>query len=121
MSRDTRPLPLQAESRAALAFATALTEGEFSKAHGMLARDSAQEFSVIELQARYEEMVSYWPSPATRCEVMEIADDPELLKRSDEVAWAYVSIVGSECAEAVTVCITDDLRVRVEKHGWGRP
>lgn len=90
----------------AVRFATALTDGDFTSAHDMLAPDLKSEYPVDELETRFREMVEYGDSPA-RVDgfAQTMVEWPS--KGDKDLGWVYVSISGDDFGEAITVVVTE--------------
>jgi len=113
---------LEAASCVAQRFAEFLSEGQFEKAAELVA--SSLDLSANDLKVEYEEMTIYddEPDPGP-FEVMVMQCTPDMPNmEADDVAWAYVSISGTEFNEAVTVMISQDNGgLRITDLEWGRP
>jgi hypothetical protein len=88
--------------RAALAFAHALTDGDFAAAHNQLSASLKSSVSPEELKKNYEEMIGAYDSPPSLVDLTTTMDVwPG--KQQNDIEWAYVTIAGKDWAEAVTL------------------
>ena len=100
-------------TRVAVAFAEALTRGDWAGAHEMLALSLRDELQAADLNREFQEMTSYWVGPPTELK-LGLADSER----------AYVAIYGESGSvqEAVDVrVIREDGRWLIDDIVWGRP
>lgn len=102
-------------------FAQALTEKRYADAHAQLTAAQQKLWPPDKLARQYEEMTSYGSGPAKVDGHSEFLDSwPE--RQSQDMGWAYISISGSDFAEAVTVIVSDENGIPKIRHlEWGRP
>ena len=115
---------MKAYEQVAVNFATALVERRWVNALQLLTRSMRREYSAGELEENLDSMYSgYADGPATK-----VIFDPEVswedwpAKQKDDAGMAYVSVVGDDFNEAVTVIVSQigpDLLIR--EIIWGRP
>src|SRR2546429_380241 len=85
-----------AHGKTAFAFARALADGDFDKAHQMLTKGLGSEFPPARLKERYEQMIAYAEN-ASAIEVDVIVTHEEWsAKQLSDVGWAYASISGRD-------------------------
>jgi hypothetical protein len=113
-------------ARVALAFADALTRGDWDAAHQLLSPSAQEELPPHQLRARYEQMTSYWEHPSDSIELAEVEDEiPARARRGEtDIAWAYVAIYseGRSWQEAVIVrVVRERSREMIAEVIWGRP
>jgi hypothetical protein len=98
-------------------FAWALLKGDYDVAHGMLSPDLKDQYSVVQLQGSFEEMMSLTDTDALPD--VEVMDNGELGNSSlDNEGWAYVAIR----SEAVTVTVRRfGPEYLITELIWGRP
>ena len=94
-------------------FAQHLVARDFAAAGAMLATPTPPD----ELKQRYEAMVAPIGKIASTQVMETMTDWPE--KKSGDLGWAYVALVGETGSEAVTVVVTRDKKIRSVE--WGRP
>ena len=106
---------------AALAFAHALTDGDFAAAHNQLSASLKSSLSAEKLEKNYEEMIGVYDSPPSLVDLTTTMDVwPG--KQENDIGWAYVTIAGKDWAEAVTVVIaSENGSLVVRSLEWGRP
>jgi len=108
----------------AVAFASALVDGDFSKAHALLTPTLRQEMTPASLR---EKLYSMWRGYSTG-EPRSIHFDEEFshedwpAKLPGDIGWAYVGIEGDGFVEAVTVTVADvEGSLLIRDIEWGRP
>jgi hypothetical protein len=113
-----KPTP---HGQVAAAFARALVDGDFDKAHGLLTSKARKDWPAGDLRRSFQEMIEYLESPPTRVQVTnEMSDWPG--RQPGDIGWAYASIEAEDGAEAVTVVVaSEDGRPLVRSIEWGRP
>lgn len=105
----------------ALAFASALAAGDFTRARELLAPEQRKAITSVELRGTYEAMISYGGTPADEVEVMNVMETWPA-KEPGDIGWAYVAISGDGYGEGIAVVVAavgSDLLVRDIE--WGRP
>jgi hypothetical protein len=105
-------------------FATALVNGDFARAHGLLAPELRAQLTPDGLRERLYRMFRGYSDGEPRevwfDEEFQMDDWPD--KRTDDVGWAYVSITGDNFVEAVTVIVAKvDGGLFIRNIEWGRP
>jgi hypothetical protein len=110
----------------AVAFASALAEGDFARAQGLLAPELRTQLSPAvlseELHAMYDGYAGGEPTGIHYDEQFFMSDWPA--KEPHDVGWTYVSIVGEAFVGAVTVIVAevnDTLLTLIRAVEWGRP
>ena|SRR5215475_5372723 len=108
----------------AVAFASALVEGDFARANGLLApqlRDQLSEATLREeLYGMFRSYADGEPRSIHYDERFSMAEWPA--KESHDVGWAYVSILGEDFVEAVAVIVAEvDGTLLIRAVEWGRP
>ena len=108
-------------TEAAIAFARALTSGDFAAAYGMTSREYRRGTSLGAMQTAYEALVPAEFGPVSSVEVgLRLDSWPE--KEPTDVSWVYVSIGGDVFSEAVIVVVTtEDGALRLRDVQFGRP
>jgi hypothetical protein len=99
--------PDSSYGKAALKFAHALTNRNFSAAHEQLSSSLRSSLSAEDLKENYERMINAYDSPPSLVDLtttMEVWPD----KQPNDIEWAYVTIAGADWAEAVTVVIANE-------------
>lgn len=114
----------KAYAETAVAFSSALSSGDWERAHAFLAPDLQAEMSPSLLRREYLRLFpdSTEGSPAIVHFDEQFAMDDWPDKQPGDVGWAYVSLCGDDVIEGVTVIVTDaggELRIRSVE--WGRP
>jgi hypothetical protein len=111
-------------SKIAIDFAAALLEGNYELAHGLLSPELKHGFSPEDLHLEFELMYSGY----SEGEPTQIMFDPQFTmtnwpgKRPGDIGWVYVSIVGDDFVEAITVVISDiEGEYLISEIEWGRP
>jgi hypothetical protein len=111
-------------SKIATDFATALLEGDYELAHGFLAPELKQSMSPEDLHLEFKSMYSGYSDE----EPIRIVFDPQFTmtnwpgKGPGDIGWVYVSIVGDDFVEAVTVVISEiEGESLISEIEWGRP
>jgi len=108
----------------AVAFASALAQGDFERAHALLSPELRTRLSPAilseELHAMYRGYADGEPTGIHYDEQFFMTEWP--YKEPRDVGWAYVSIVGEGFVEAVTVIVTEvDGTLLIRTVEWGRP
>jgi len=109
----------------AVAFATALVEGNFERAKGMLGSPLSESMTAADLKNRFDQMYrSYAEDDRPR----RVSFDAQFsgqewpAKHNGDVGWAYVTVLGDECVEAVTVTVAQSAgNLFIRDVEWGRP
>jgi len=108
----------------AVDFASAMVHGEFTEAHRLLAPKLREELSPARLQDEYYGMFCGY----TDGEPYEVGYraqsfvDEWPAKEPGDVGWAYISVLGEDFVEAVTVVVADvDGMLLIRDIEWGRP
>lgn len=117
--------PLDPEAvQVALDFTQALVDGNFERANSLLAPDIRGIMTPEQLQLDYEGMIDFYARPQSA----HVVFDPQFTmtswpdKRPGDVGWAYVSIVGDDFVEAVSVVIAEvQGELLIREIEWGRP
>jgi hypothetical protein len=108
----------------AAAFASALVEGDYARAHALLAPPLQQQFTPATLRENLYAMFRLYASgePKNILFDEEFAQTDWPGKLPNDVGWAYVGIEGDDFLEAVTVTIADiDGNHLIRDIIWGRP
>jgi hypothetical protein len=116
---------LAAYQELAVAFASALVEGDFARAKEMLGPPLSETTSAADLQVRFDQMyLGYAEDDRPK----QISFDPQFsgeewpAKQEGDVGWAYVAVLGDECVEAVTLTIAKaGEKLLIRDVEWGRP
>jgi len=117
----------QADTRASVQvakdFGDLLARGDYGTAHALLTSEARALYSAKKLKRALKTMTAYAPGPIRQVEVMEdfvLEDWPD--KKEGDLAWVYVSLVGDDYAEAVSLVLAKELEaVRIRHLEWGRP
>jgi hypothetical protein len=105
----------------ALRFATALNVGDFATAHELLSQAQRAALSAFDLQKEFETMTAQGAGEKLEVEVSESLKDWPT-KQGHDLGWAYVSISGQSCSEAVAVIVSNEAgRLCIRDLEWGRP
>lgn len=117
MRSDAKQVTIDTGSR----FANALVEKRYGDAISMLAVVLKKSWSEEKLRSRYEEMISYGTGPVKvdgHTEFMEAWPD----RKPGDIGWAYISLSGSDFAEAITVVVAEENgEPKIRELEWGRP
>ena len=118
---------MQHYSSVGLAFGQALVDEDFERAFQLLSPNLQRQCSPTELRKKLGEMLSYAPEDKPVRAVL----DRELMastntdwphKQPDDLGWVYVSILGEEFVEAVTVTVAQiNGKMLIRDIEWGRP
>lgn len=108
----------------AVAFASALSSGDWERAHTLLAPELQAEMPPAHLR---RECLRLFPDfsesspPIVQFDEQFAMDDwPD--KRPGDAGWVYVSLCGEDVIEAVTVIVTEaGGALRIRSVEWGRP
>jgi len=108
----------------AVAFASALVDGDFARAESLLApelrRRLTQEMLRENLYAMFRGYADGEPRDITFNEQFQTEEWPA--KFTGDVAWVYVGIEGDNFNEAVSVLVADvDGKLLIREVEWGRP
>jgi hypothetical protein len=108
----------------AVAFASALVEGDFARAHGLLAPALRDRLSPSALRAEFYAMFRGYtdgePMSIDYDEQFSMTEWPD--KEPHDVGSAYVGIIGEGFVEAADVTVAEvDGRLLVRLIEWGRP
>jgi hypothetical protein len=108
----------------ALQFGEYLVAGEFERAHELLAPNLAASLTSQDLRSPLVAMYSY----ASGDQPVKASFDPQFAweawpqKQAGDLGGAYVSILGDEFVEAVTVIVAAvNGQPRIRQIEWGRP
>jgi hypothetical protein len=105
----------------ALAFAQALSAGEYTTAHGMLAQSLRESITAGQLKSEFEAMIDAEAGSAVFVDVMMVLDDWPAKEKGD-VGWAYCAVGGEVYSEGVTVVVTSENGSHlIRSIEWGRP
>jgi hypothetical protein len=115
--------PIKPFEEVAIAFASALVEGNFAAAHALLSSSLKETVSSVSLRDAFLRMVRlYEPEKPTSIHFADFSMETWPAKQSGDVGWAYVSICGDSFVEAVTVVVSDlDGSLLIRDIEWGRP
>lgn len=108
----------------AVAFSSALSRGEWERAHTFLAPALQNELTPARLRHEYLRLFPDSPkgSPTIVQFNEQFAMDDWPDKQPGDVGWAYVSLCGEHVIEAVTVIVTNaGGALRIRSVEWGRP
>jgi hypothetical protein len=109
----------------AVAFASALVDGDFARAREMLGPPLSESTSAADLREHFERMYRSYAEDDRPNRVWfdaQFSGEEWPAKRSGDVGWAYVAVQGDECVEAVTVTVAQSAgRVFIREVEWGRP
>ncbi len=108
----------------AVAFASALVEGDFERAHGLLTPELQGRLPPPtlreELYAMFRGYADGEPTNIHYDEQFSMTEWPA--KQPRDIGWAYVSITGEDFVEAVTVVVAEvNGKLLVREVEWGRP
>jgi hypothetical protein len=108
----------------AIAFASALAQRDFARAHKLLAPELRASLTPTslhdELYGMFRGYAEGEPTGIHCDEQFFMTEWPG--KEPHDVGWAYVSIIGAAFVEAVTVIVADvDGTLLVRAIEWGRP
>ncbi len=108
-------------SELALQFAADLTRSDWVGAHRRLDVELAEQVQPTDLESAFDQMTSYGQGPWTVAGVDSTLDDWPT-RRSADLGWAYVSLIGDGFVEAIAVVVTaTPLGNRIREIEWGRP
>ena len=107
----------------AIAFASALVEGDFLRANTLLAPDLRRKLSPDALRERLYAMFRGYADGGPRSIQFDNGQlDDWPAKLPGDVGWAYVGIIGDDFIEAVNVIVADiDGKLLIRQVEWGRP
>ena len=115
---------MASHDKIAVEFASALVDGDYDRAHALLAPELRAQLTPAVLQenlyAMFREYSDSEPTEVFFDEQFSMTDWPA--KEPKDVGWTYVSISGDDFSEAVTVVVADlngELLIRSVE--WGRP
>lgn len=107
----------------AIAFASALVDGDFTRAKALLSPELRMRYTTNALRAKFYRMISYSdgePQSIYYDEEFQGEDWPD--KREGDVGWVYVGIDGDGFVEAVSVVVAKiDGQLFIREIEWGRP
>ena len=108
----------------AVAFSSALSSGDWERAHALVAPAVQAELSPSRLRQEYLRLFpdsAEGPPALVQFDEQFAMDDwPD--KQPGDVGWAYVSLCGEHVIEAVTVIVADvGGALRIRSVEWGRP
>lgn len=108
----------------AVAFSSALSSGDWERAHAFLVPALQDELSPSRLRREYlrlfPDSTNGSPTIVQFDEQFAMDDWPD--KQPGDVGWAYVSLCGEHVIEALTVIVTDaGGALRIRSVEWGRP
>jgi len=118
------PPPSTPHGKVGVAFASALVDGDFERAHGMLAPELQRQLAPDDLRRElYGMFEGYADGKPERIHFDEdFAHDEWPGKLPGDLGYAYVSIEGEDFVEAVTVTVADFAgKHLVRDIDWGRP
>jgi hypothetical protein len=102
-------------------FAEALVSEKYAEAQSYLIRTAQQEHTPKSLEASYKNMVAYGNGPIRVDGHFEFLGERPARKPQD-LGWVYISISGSDFAEAVSVVVSEENGApRIRAIEWGRP
>lgn len=108
----------------AVDFTQALVDGDFELASSLLAPEIRQIMTPEQLRLDYDGLIGMYLSPASA----QVVFDPQFTmtdwpgRRPSDVGWVYVSIVGDDFVEAVSVILAEyDGELLIREIEWGRP
>jgi hypothetical protein len=102
-------------------FAEALVTERYADARSYLTKEAQQEYTPDKLASQFKNMISYGSSPAKVDGHYEFMDKWPA-RQPQDIGWAYISISGSDYAEAVTVVVSDEGgSPKIREIEWGRP
>jgi len=116
--------PSKPYSTVAVAFGSALVDGDYDQAHRLLAAEMRKALSPQALRTKlYAMFRGYSDGEPRRIHFDEQSTmDDWVGKRAGEVGWAYVGIEGDDFNEAVAVIVADiDGELLIRGIEWGRP
>ena len=108
----------------AVAFASALVDGHYDRAHALLAPLLQQQMSPNALHDKLYAMFRGYANGAPRRVRLDerFAMIEWTAKLPEDVGWVYVSIEGDDFVEAVTVTVAEiEGKHLIRKIEWGRP
>jgi len=108
----------------AVAFASALVDADFDRAHSLLTPGLRADLTPADLRDRLHQMFSgYADGAPVRFHFDEefcLEEWPD--KQTGDVGWAYVSVEGEDFVEAVSVVVASvDGALLIRNIEWGRP
>jgi len=124
MQRDENTPPSSLHGKIGVAFASALVDGDFERAHAMLAPDLQRQLTPDDLRRRLYGMFEGYSEgePEYVWFDEEFAQENWPGKCPGDVGWAYVSIHGADFIEAVTVTVANvGGKHLIRQIEWGRP
>jgi len=109
----------------AVAFASALVDGDFARATEMLGPPLSETVSAADLNDSFDRMYRSYAEDDRPKRVWfdaEFSGEQWPAKQNGDVGWAYVAVQGEECVEAVTVTVAEKAgRLFIREVEWGRP
>lgn len=114
---------MNADLKVAEQFGNFISKGDYAAAHSLLTNDVQKSHSPDGLKASFEGMIAYAKGPILEVGVMEDFISYNWPgKEEGDVASVYVSLLGANYAEAVSVVLTKESGiVRIRHLEWGRP
>ncbi len=108
----------------AIAFASALVDGDFAHAESLLAPDLRLEYPSETLREKFASMFRGYALGEPRS--VHFEDEFQMenwpAKQPGDIGWAYVGIDGDDFVEAVAVVVADvDGKHLIRELEWGRP
>jgi hypothetical protein len=109
----------------AVAFASALVDGDFARAKEMLGPPLSESLSAADLNESFDRMYRSYAEDdrpkLVRFDV-EFSGEEWPAKQNGDIGWAYVAVQGEECVEAVTVTVAENAgHLFIREVVWGRP
>jgi len=111
-------------AKVAVAFASALVDGDFERAHALLAPALQQQFTPDALRENFVDMFRGY----ARGNAKSVTFDEQFsfenwpAKLPGDLGWAYVGIIGDDFVEGVAVTVADVEGRQLIRHiEWGRP
>jgi hypothetical protein len=114
---------LETAGRVVLAFAHAVTSGQFDDARALLSTTLRAQYSVEQLELAYKAMLENGDGVETAVEMIQ-ADDMQgwAIRKDGDLGWAYVAICGEDFNEAVSGVVSTEFdRPVLRTLEWGRP
>lgn len=105
----------------AVAFGSALIEGQFLEAHEMLSAEGKSVWSEARLREAFSQLTSYFVSKPDRSLLAaSLIDWPN--RKSGDLGFAHVAIIGDGEVEGISIVICGDRDTCfVRSIEWGRP
>ena len=114
---------MDTDTQVAEQFGQLIAKSDYAAAHRLFTKAAQRFHSPDELKKAFEQMTAYAAGPVRQVEVMEdfVLDDwPD--KQDGDIASVYVSLVGDDYVEAVSVVLAEETgALRIRQIEWGRP